>query len=155
MHADQACLLPLDVEALSAKANKVPKGQRHQMMYLPRQRELIMALWIQQVASSTPDKYQNPACAGQGCAAEAEGWHWLRSECMEEQAAWMKEAAGDPISARKLAAGQAWQSRRVEPEAAVKRLVESVAGKEVTTEVGQNRETRRFGSEVVREATKR
>lgn len=72
--------------------------------------------------------------------------------CTEEQAAWMKEAAGDPLSARILAAGHAWQLSRVDPEAAVKSLFEQFDGKEVTTELGNMLQTFSFGTDTDLEA---
>ena len=56
--------------------------------------------------------------------------------CTEEQAAWMTAAAGDPFSARILAAGQVCQLSRVDPAAAVKGLFERFDGKEVASEFG-------------------
>ena len=75
--------------------------------------------------------------------------------CTEEQAAWMKEAAGDPLSARILAAGQVWQLSRVDPEAAVKTLFEQFDGKEVTTELGNMLQTFSFGADTDLEAIER
>ena len=72
--------------------------------------------------------------------------------CTEEQAAWMREAAGDPFSARILAAGHAWQLSRVDPEAAVKSLFEQFDGKEVTTELGNMLQTFSFGTDTDLEA---
>jgi len=57
-------------------------------------------------------------------------------DCTAEQAAWMTEAAGDPVSARILAAGQVCQLSRVDPAAAVKSLFERFDGKEVAFEFG-------------------
>jgi hypothetical protein len=57
-------------------------------------------------------------------------------DCTAEQAAWMTEAAGDPFSARILAAGQVCQLSRVDPAAAVKSLFERFDGKEVASEFG-------------------
>jgi len=57
-------------------------------------------------------------------------------DCTAEQAAWMTEAAGDPFSARILAAGQVCQLSRVDPAGAVKSLFERFDGKEVAAEFG-------------------
>ena len=73
-------------------------------------------------------------------------------DCTAEQAAWMREAAGDPFSARILAAGHAWQLSRVDPEAAVKSLFEQFDGKEVTTELGNMLQTFSFGTDTDLEA---
>ena len=72
--------------------------------------------------------------------------------CTEEQMAWMKEAAGDPVSARILAAGQVWQLSHVDPEAAVKSLFEQFDGKEVTTELGNMLQSFSFGTDADLEA---
>ena len=57
-------------------------------------------------------------------------------DCTAEQAAWMTDAAGDPVSARILAAGQVVQLSQVDPAAAVKSLFERFDGKEETFELG-------------------
>ena len=65
--------------------------------------------------------------------------NWMEfasKDCTAEQAAWMTEAAGDPVSARILAAGQVCQLSRVDPAAAVKSLFERFDGKEVAFEFG-------------------
>jgi hypothetical protein len=84
---------------------------------------------LRALVASNDSEYQN--------SVYYKSWmEFASKDCTAEQAAWMTEAAGDPVSARILAAGQVVQLSQVDPAAAVKSLFERFDGKEVAFEFG-------------------
>ena len=117
------------IEAISAEKGRPAIGtsftpEVHLLLRSERAEEALRAL-----VASNDSEYRN--------SGYYQNWmEFASKDCTEEQAAWMAKAAGDPFSARILAAGQVWQLSRVDSEAAVKSLFERFDGKEVTAELG-------------------